>query len=270
METTSANNKNGKTGAVKEAGKYKTFFSRVKPMIKLDFYRLFHTPAFYITVGIAALIPALVLTMVGAEQGADAQSFTNTWQVFEGLSGATAGLMDFANMANVNMVFIFAALLLSIFVSHDYGSGFVKNIFTVHAKKSDYVVSKSVVGIFGGACMILAYFLVTVIAGAIMGKSFDLGAAGAYGLIMCLLSKMVLMGVFVPLYLIFAVLFKQKLWMTIIATFAAGILFYPVASIAVPLDANVLTLIMCVLAAGIGFVGFGSLSGLILNKRDLA
>jgi len=242
---------------------------RLKPMLKLDFYRLFHTPIFYIMVGVAAIIPALVLAMVGAAEEGGA-TFTNTWQVIEGLKGGTAGLMDFANMANVNMLYIFAALLLSIFVAHDYGSGFVKNIFTVHAKKSDYVVSKSVVGIFGGMCMIISYTIVTVIVGAIMGKSFDLGAAGVGGLILCLLSKMALMGLFVPLYLSLAVLFKQKLWMTIIATFAAGILFYPVASMAVPLDSTVLTLLTCVLAAGIGFAGFGMVSSLILNKRDLA
>lgn len=249
--------------------KSKQFSKRLMPIVKLDFYRLLNTPIFYIMVCVAALIPALVLTMAGANEAAGAQTFTNTWQVFEGLSGNTAGLMDFANMTNVNMVYIFAALMISIFVSHDYSSGFVKNIFTVHAKKSDYVVSKSLAGIFGGMCMILAYFLVTIIVGALTGKSFDLGAAGVGGLILCLLSKMALMGLFVPLYLSIAVLFKQKLWLTIVGTFAAGILFYPVASMAVPLDASFLTLIMCVLAAGIGFIGFGSLSSLILNKRDL-
>ncbi|MCL2796750.1 MAG: ABC transporter permease [Firmicutes bacterium] len=245
------------------------FTTRIKSMLKMDFYRLFHTPIFYIMVTVAALIPALVLSMVGANEDGG-PSFSNTWQVIEGLSGNTAGLMDFANMANINMLFIFAALMLSIFVAHDYSSGFVKNIFTVHAKKSDYAVSKSLVGIFSGICMILAYTLVTIIVGAIMGKSFDLGVAGIGGLLMCLMSKMLLMGVFVPLYLSVAVLFRQKLWMTIVATFAAGILFYPVASIAVPLDASVLTLLMCALAAGIGFVGFGALTSLILNKRDLA
>jgi len=250
-----------------------SFKNRIKTMLKLDFYRLFHTPIFYIMLLIAALIPVLVLTMAGAE-GPDGTAampaFTNVWQVFEGISGSTAGLMEFENMANVNMVYIFAAIMLSIFVAHDYSSGFVKNIFTVHAKKSDYIVSKSVAGIFGGMCMILSYFVVTLIVGAVMGKSFDLGGANAFNVIMCLLSKMALMGVFVPLYLSAAVLFKQKLWVTIIATFAAGILFYPVASIAVPLDASILTLIMCLLAGGIGFIAFGSLSGLILNKRDLA
>ncbi|MCL2752164.1 MAG: ABC transporter permease [Firmicutes bacterium] len=251
-------------------GKRKQFSNRLLPMIKLDFYRLFHTPIFYTMVCVAALIPVLVLTMVGAEQAAAAQTFNNTWQVIEGQRGSTAGLMDFTNMANINMVYIFAALMLSVFVAHDYSSGFVKNIFTVHAKKSDYVVSKSLAGMFGGACMILSYFFVTIIVGAVMGKSFDLGAANAGSVILCLLSKMALMGFFVPLYLSVAVLFKQKLWITIVATFAAGILFYPVASLAVPLDAGVLTLISCILAAGIGFLGFGSLSSWILNKRDLA
>jgi len=245
------------------------FGKRIKSMLKLDFYRLFRTPAFYIMLVVAACIPALVLGMVGAaEEGA--ATFTNTWQVFEGLSGNTAGLMDFANMAKVNMIYIFAALLISIFIAHDYSSGFVKNIFTVHAKKSDYVVSKSVVGIFGGVCMILIYLIATIVVGGIMGKSFDLGAAGVGGFFMCLLSKLFLMGVFVPLYLIFAVLFKNKLWLTIMATFAAGIIFYPIASIAVPLDSSFLTLIMCILAAGIGFIGFGWISSVILNKRDLA
>lgn len=242
---------------------------RLLPMLKLDFFRLFHTPAFYIMVAVAAMIPALVLTMVGANETGDVQTFTNVWQVFEGLSGNTAGLMDFANMTNVNMVYIFAALLLSIFVSHDYSSGFVKNIFTVHAKKSDYVVSKSVVGIFGGACMILSYFIVTIIVGALTGKSFDLGAAGVGGLILCLLSKITLMGLFVPLYLTMAVLFKQKLWLTIVGTFAVGILFYPVASLAVPLDATLLTLVACIVASAAAFVGIGAVSGMILNKRDL-
>ena len=252
-----------------ETKKPKQFFNRLMPMIKLDFYRLFHTPIFYIMVLVAALIPALVMTMVGANEGVDAQTYTNVWQVFEGLSGNTAGLMDFANMANINMVYIFAALMLSIFVSHDYSSGFVKNIFTVHSKKSDYVVSKSLAGIFGGICMILSYFIVTIIIGALTGKSFDLGAAGVGGLLMCLFSKITLMGLFVPLYLTMAVIFKQKLWLTIIGTFAVGILFYPVASMAVPLDASFLTLIICIVAAGIAFIGIGSVSSLILRKRDL-
>ena len=37
-----------------------TFYERLKGMLSVDFYRLFHTPLFYIFLGIAAIIPALV------------------------------------------------------------------------------------------------------------------------------------------------------------------------------------------------------------------
>ena len=248
---------------------FQNFFRRLFPMIKLDFYRLFHTPIFYIMIAVSAMIPALVLTMVGANETGDTQTFTNVWQVIEGLSGNTAGLMDFANMTNVNMLYIFSAVLVSVFVSHDYSSGFVKNVFTVHAKKSDYVVSKSLVGIFSGICMLIAYVIVTIIVGGITSKSFDLGAAGVGGLIMCLLSKAFLMALFVPLYLMVAVLFKQKLWMTIVGSFIVGVLFYPVASMAVPLDSSFITLLICVVVGLAGFAGIGALSSLVLRKRDL-
>ena len=246
---------------------------RIKSMLRLDFYRLFRTPIFYIMVVVSALIPVLILSMGGAENpqtGEVSIEFINVWQMIEGHSGNTTGLMDFSGMANINMLFIFAALLISIFVAHDYSSGFVKNIFSVHAKKSDYIVSKTVIGMFGGVCMILSYTLVTLIVGAFMGKSFDLGGANMGNVILCLLSKAFLMGLFVPLYLGFAVLFKQRLWVTIIATFAAGILFYPVASAAVPLDSTAVHLLISVIVAAAGFFGIGTLSTLVLNKRDLA
>jgi hypothetical protein len=41
----------------------------------------------------------------------------------------------------------------------------VKSIFTVHSKKIDYVISKSIIGIFGGAGMIITYLLGTVAEG---------------------------------------------------------------------------------------------------------
>lgn len=37
-----------------------SFAQRIKGMLGVDFYRLFHTPMFYIFLGIAAIIPALV------------------------------------------------------------------------------------------------------------------------------------------------------------------------------------------------------------------
>lgn len=251
--------------------------ARVQSMIRLDFYRLFHTPAFYIMLIIAAIIPALILSTSGMDpSGVDTAvataapviEYTNTWQLIEstGGSAAAANPLDFGGYANINMIFIFAGLLMSIFVAQDYSSGFVKNIFTVHSKKINYVISKSAVGIFGGAGMIITYTLGTIFAGLLTGKAFDVNFGG---LIMCLISKTFLMGIFCSLFLSIAVFFRDKLWMTIVFTFLFGMMFYPAASVAT-LSSTVITVLVSSVAGTIGAAAFGSISTLFLNKRDLA
>ena len=54
-----------------------SFAQRIKGMLGVDFYRLFHTPMFYIFLGIAAIIPALV-SMGGGE---GASIYTTAWQI---------------------------------------------------------------------------------------------------------------------------------------------------------------------------------------------
>lgn len=244
---------------------------RIKSILKVDFYRLFHTPLFYIMIFVSAIIPALVLTMVGANEAEGAQTFTNVWQVIESVGGANAGagIMDLAMMCNINMVFIFVAIMISIFVSHDYSSGYNKSIFTVHAKKVDYVISKSIVGFISGACMIIAYLLGALLAGLITGMSFALHGANVLNVFSCIFSKIFLMGIFVPLYITVAVFFKQKLWLSIIGSFCVGILFYPVATLSAPLNAGILHFLLCAVGSGLLGTGFGWLATFILNKRDL-
>jgi len=258
------------------------FGSRVKSMLKLDFYRLFHTPVFYIMLAIAAIIPAMVLGLSMADTSAPASSspytasapqmempvYENTWQLVESTGGSAVAdnPLDFAGFANINMLFIFAGLLMAIFVAHDYSSGFVKNIFTVHSHKIDYIISKSAAGIFSGAGMIITYVCGTVLAGFLTGKAFDVNVSG---LIMCLISKTFLMGVFCSLFLGIAVFFRNKLWLTIVFTFLLGMMFYPAASIAT-LASNATTVFTSLTAGTVGAFAFGAVSNLILKKRDLA
>lgn len=251
-----------------------TLRPRVTAMMRLDFYRLFHTPAFYIMLAISALIPAMLLATSGSTGGDATQSatpavvYTNAWQLVESTGGSAAGAnpMDFGGYANINMVFIFAGLLMAIFVAHDYMSGFVKSIFTVHSKKMDYVISKSAIGVFGGAGMILAYLLGTVVAGMISGTTFDVNVAG---LILCVISKIFLMAVFCSLFLAISVFFRDKLWITIVFTFVFGMLFYPALSVAT-LSSTVGTALVALVAGAVGAVVAGSVSTLILTRRDLA
>jgi len=270
--------------------------ARLRSMLKLDFYRLFHTPAFYIMLIISAIIPAMILTMAGVESaGASVQNvagvtatanvanvtapdnvanvtapavvYANVWQLVESTGGSAVAdnPLDFAGFANINMVFIFAGLLMAIFVAHDYMSGFVKNIFTVHSKKIDYVISKSAIGVFGGAGMILAYVAGAVVSGLITGKSFEVNVGS---LVMCLISKTLLMGIFCSLFLGISVFFRDKLWLTIVFTFLFGMMLYPAASVAT-LSSTVTTMLLTLIAGAAGAAVFGTVSAYILNFRDL-
>jgi len=253
------------------------FANRVKSMLKLDFYRLFHTPLFYIMLLIAALIPAMIIGTAGLENpgapgggagaSAPAIEISNAWQLIESAGGSAVAdnPLDFAGFANINMLFIFAGLLMAIFVAHDYSSGFVKNIFTVHSKKIDYVISKSAVGIFSGVGMIATYVLGTVLAGLLTGKAFDVEAGG---LIMCLISKAFLMGIFCALFLSIAVFFRNKLWLTIVFTFLFGMMLYPAASVATLASTGV-TMLLTLTAGMIGAIALGAVSNLFLKMRDL-
>lgn len=241
--------------------------NRLTPMLKLDFYRLFKSPLFYVMVGIAALIPALVLGMTAIpdpETGEIIATFKNTWQLISFKGGQ--GISGMGDFATIDMLFIFAGLMMAIFVARDYSSGFVRNIFTVHSKKQDYAISKTAVGVFSGICMIISYFIATVVMGAIMGKSFDVNVSG---LIFCLLSKAVMMLIFCSLFLAVAIFFKEKLWLTIIATFLVGMMLYPAAIFAANLDATFITFIMSIVGSLLFGFAFYCVSNLFLKRRDL-
>lgn len=118
--------------------------------------------------------------------------------------------MSMTSMCNINLLYFFVAVLICLFVSEDFRSGYAKKLFTVRSKKSDYVISKTLVGFVCGAIMLLAFFAGTMLGGAISGLPFDIGSASTGGIIMCMLSKMFLIAVFVPLYLAVNVAAKQK------------------------------------------------------------
>ena len=111
-----------------------SFGKRLKGMLGVDFYRLFHTPMFYIFLCVAAIIPALV-SMPG-QDGSTTSLYSNVWQIIAA-SKPLYVIESIADYANMNMVFIFGGIMVSIFIGHDYKSGYVKQLFTTHAKKQD-------------------------------------------------------------------------------------------------------------------------------------
>ena len=167
------------------------------------------------------------------------------------------------------MLYFLAAVLVCIFVSDDFKSGYAKNLFTVRSKRMDYVFSKTLVGFVGCAIMLVAYFIGAMIGGAIAGLSFDAGAAGAGGIIMCILSKIFLMAIFVSIDLLLSVLAKQRLWLSILGSFAVGMLLFTMIPMIAPLNATFLNLIMCIAGGALFGAGMGALSNLVLQKTSL-
>lgn len=129
---------------------------RLRGMLGVDFYRLFHTPMLYIFLAIAAIIPAMILSMTGMDGGAGL--YSNTWNVIAADTPLYV-VRDIGDYANMNMVFIFGGIMVSIFIGHDYRSGYVKQLFTTHAKKRDYMMSKSIACAFAMASMCVTYLL---------------------------------------------------------------------------------------------------------------
>lgn len=151
-----------------------SFIKRLKGMMGVDFYRLFHTPMLYIFLAIAALIPAMILGTSGSNEGA-APLYTNTWNIIAANTPIYA-VSDMCEYANMNMVFIFGGIMVSIFIGHDYKSGYVKQLFTTHAKKQDYMISKTISCAFAMTCMCITYTIGGAVAGLLAGTSFEVNA----------------------------------------------------------------------------------------------
>lgn len=255
-----------------------SFQKRLKSMLKVDFKRMFTMPLVYIMAGVALAIPILILVMTslmpttstdpvtGTET--KVETFTNVWQAIGSISGTQIS-MDLTGMCNINMMYFLIAIFVCIFVAEDFRSGYAKNLFTVRSKKIDYVISKSLAGFAGGAIMILAYFIGAMLGGAIAGLPFDAGTAGAGGIIACMFSKLFLVAIFVSIALILSVVGKQKLWISILGSLAAGMLLFTMLPMISPLNSTFVNVVLCLAGGAMFAAGLSAISNIILNKTSL-
>lgn len=256
------------------------FGKRLKSMLKVDFKRMFTMPLVYIMTGVCLVMPVLILIMTTMMSGTSVdpvtgaqttiEGFTNVWQSIGSLSSDSSAMsMDLTSMCNINLLYFLVTVLVCIFVADDFRSGYAKNLFTVRAKKTDYVVSKTLVGFVGGVIMIIAYFIGAMIGGAISGLSFDVGTAGVGGIVMCLLSKMFLISVFVAINVLAGTIAKQKLWLSMVCSFAISMLLFTMIPMITPLNSTFLHVILRLIGGALFATGFGAVSNLILNKTSL-
>lgn len=256
-----------------------TFNKRMKSMLKVDFKRMLTTPLFYIMLGISFVMPILILVMTSMMDGTvttDPQTgaqtvmegFKNVWQII-GSSSDTAMSMDITGMCNINMMFFVIAVFVCIFVGEDFRSGYVKNLFTIRSKKDDYVISKSVICFVAGVSMIIAFFIGSMLGGAISGLSFKMEGVTAFNVLMSILSKSALVAIFVAIYILSSVVAKQKLWLSLVISFGIGMLFFTMIPIITPLNSGIMNLILCFVGGGLFSIGIGFGSKIILDKSSL-
>lgn len=264
-----------------------SFAKRLKGMLGVDFYRLFHTPMFYIFVAIAAVIPAMILGTSGIKNPqtgvAAAPLYTNTWNIIAADIPLYV-VSDIAEYANMNMVFIFGGIMVSIFIGHDYKSGYVKQLFTTHAKKQDYVMSKTILCAFAMACMCLSYLAASIGAGFVAGTSFEVNVGS---LVCAILGKMTMSLGWASLYTFLNVIFRRYFGISIASSFffgtgiliigAAAILgnnsilniFLYGSSVYACLSSNIMTVLVCLICSVAWTVIYNVLGTRVLSKCDV-
>ena len=240
-----------------------TFSRRIKGMLGVDFYRLFHTPLFYIFLAIAAIIPAMVsaMTTMPDQNGNTMEPlYSNVWQIIAATKSlyVIEGIADYANM---NMVFIFGGIMVSIFIGHDYKSGYVKQLFTTHAKKQDYMISKSLVCAFAIVCMCFTYFIGGTVAGLIVGYETDVNVGS---LLVAILGKMIMSLGWASLYTFLNIIFRRYFGISVASSFffGTGILIIGAAAIVESLKLPTVFLNVFLYGASVNAnlsSGFGSL-----------
>lgn len=268
-----------------------SFCERLRGMLGVDFYRLFHTPLFYIFLAIAAIIPAMILGTGGMENPqtgeVSAQLYTNVWHIIAA-EGPLYVINNIGEYANMNMVFIFGGIMVSIFIGHDYKSGYVKQLFTTHAKKQDYMMSKTITCAFAMACMCITYLLGSVAAGLLTGLDMTVNVGS---LLIAIIGKMVMSLGWASLYTFLNVIFRRYFGISVASSFffGTGILIIGAAaiveSLALPtsflnlflygssvnacLTSNIGTLVTCVLVSVIWAFIYNIVGSVILSKSDV-
>ncbi|MGN0184313.1 MAG: hypothetical protein ACI4AL_04285 [Aristaeellaceae bacterium] len=256
----------------------KSLAKRTRRMLKVDFRRMFTLPFVYILIGICVAMPILILVMTTMMDGSvriDPQTgvetvvegFDSVWQIIGTVSGE--GGMGMIGMCNINMLYFLMAVLVGIFVTEDFKSGYAKNLFAIRARKGDYVASKTLVCTVCGMLMFLGFFAGAMVGGAIAGLPFDLGSVSVPGVVMCMLSKLLLVAVLVPIDLLWSVIGRQRTWFSLVGSLCTSMLFFMMIPMMTPLNSTMLNVLLCLAGGALFSVGLGIVSNKLLNSTSL-
>ncbi len=167
-------------------------------MLKMDMYRLFHRKILYVMM---VVMTAMTLSMLFLS---DPSSLTiNTaLGVMNGVS-----MDNFASAGGgLGVVYTLICIMLSFLVCDDFSTGFAKNLFTVHSKKSDYIFSKIISMVVAGAILMLLNLLEVVMFCII--SDVDLVSVG--GIVLFWIEKWLVVMPFSSAILFLSLKFRNK------------------------------------------------------------
>ena len=239
--------------------------ARIGKMFAVDLRRMLTQKIFYIMIACSFVLPILIIVMTS--MAGEEEMFTSAWQAI-GSAGSEMS-MDLTTMCNINMIFFLAAVFACLFTADDFRSGACKNIFAVRAKKKDYVFSKIAVSFITGALMLLSFFAGSMLAGRIAGLSFAMEGFAAWNLLLCMISKVLLMAIFAAIYVLMSVIAKRHSWMSILLSFMVGMFMFMVIPMMTPLDAGLMNLVMCLAGAVIFTLALGKSAQIVLERTDI-
>ena len=175
-----------------------------------------------------------------------------------------------------------------IFIGHDYKSGYVKQLFTTHAKKQDYMISKSLTCAFAMACMCITYLVGGIAGGMFAGYDFSVNVGS---LIIAILGKIIMSLGWASLFTFLNIIFRKYFGISVASSFffGTGILIIGAAAIIEALNlpayvlnlflygssvnacltSNIGTLIICALVSVSWTLIYNLAGTYILNKSDV-
>ena len=117
--------------------------------------------------------------------------------------------------------------------------------------------------------MLLFFFAGSMLAGRIAGLIFAMEGFAAWNLLLCMISKVLLMAIFAAIYVLMGVIAKRRSWMSILLSFMVGMFMFMVIPMMTPLDSGLINVVMCLAGAVIFTAVLAKAAGIVLSRTDI-
>lgn len=170
----------------------------MRNLLKMDLRQLFHRKTLYLMI---VAMSAMTLSMLFLSDPSTL-TISSVLGVMNGVS-----MDNFMSAASgLGLVYTLMCIMLSFFVCDDFSSGFAKNVFTVHARKFDYISSKIVSMMVGSGVFMLLSLVESLAFCTISGVA--MGSIG--GIVVFWIEKWLLTSPFAAAILFLSILLRNK------------------------------------------------------------